>query len=148
MISMHRNFPEPHASCKRTHCAGIPVFYHWWIQPPPLNRGPNSFISRSFREKNGLAQPIWELAPRQENPGSATVYGQLLIDRKRPILLWCSSGWCSLHFQLPCSINLCIFQSMAGCLDNFQLPQWECCDVGEKRNAIASIIGGSMASVF
>ena len=37
---------------------------------------------------------------------------------------------------------------MAGCLDNFQLPQWECCDVGEKRNAIASIIGGSMASVF
>ena len=35
---------------------------------------------------------------------------------------------------------------MAGCLDNFQWPQWECCDVGEKRNAIASIIAGAMVS--
>jgi len=33
---------------------------------------------------------------------------------------------------------------MSGCLDNFQLPECEWCDVGEKRNAIASIIAGSM----
>jgi len=33
---------------------------------------------------------------------------------------------------------------MAGCLDTFQLPSCECCDVGEKRNLIASVIAGSM----
>lgn len=33
---------------------------------------------------------------------------------------------------------------MSGCLDNVQLPDCEWCDVGEKRNAIASIIAGAM----
>ena len=35
---------------------------------------------------------------------------------------------------------------MAGCLDNFQWPQWECCELGEKRNLIASVIAGGMVS--
>ncbi|XP_013408152.1 transmembrane protein 50B [Lingula anatina] len=33
---------------------------------------------------------------------------------------------------------------MAGCLDNFQWPSCECCELGEKRNAIASIVSGAM----
>ena len=43
---------------------------------PP--RGPNSFIFIQFSTKNlqnnRLAHPLWELAPPQENPGSATAY--------------------------------------------------------------------------
>ena len=34
---------------------------------------PNSFIFMQFSPKNRLAHLPWELAPPQENPGSATV---------------------------------------------------------------------------
>ena len=36
---------------------------------------------------------------------------------------------------------------MAGCLDHVQLPDLECCELGEKRNAVASIVGGVMVSL-
>ena len=58
-------------------------------QPPPpqggrqgLTWGPNSFIFMQFSakkmENNRLAHPLWELAPPQENPGTATVSNTLL----------------------------------------------------------------------
>ena len=31
-------------------------------------------FSCSFRQENTLTHPLWELAPPQENPGSATVF--------------------------------------------------------------------------
>ena len=33
---------------------------------------------------------------------------------------------------------------MSGCLDHCRLPEWECLQVGEKRNAIASVVAGAM----
>jgi len=33
---------------------------------------------------------------------------------------------------------------MAGILDNFQCPSFECCELGEKRNTIASICAGGL----
>lgn len=36
---------------------------------------------------------------------------------------------------------------MAGCLDHCRWPEWECLQVGEKRNAIASVVAGAMFSI-
>ncbi|KAI3356638.1 hypothetical protein L3Q82_017836 [Scortum barcoo] len=33
---------------------------------------------------------------------------------------------------------------MAGFLDNFRWPEWECIDWGERRNAVASIVAGAL----
>lgn len=35
---------------------------------------------------------------------------------------------------------------MAGFLDNFRWPEWECIDWGERRNAVASIVAGVLVS--
>lgn len=35
---------------------------------------------------------------------------------------------------------------MAGFLDNFRWPEWECIDWGERRNAVASIAAGVLVS--
>lgn len=35
---------------------------------------------------------------------------------------------------------------MAGFLDNFRWPEWECIDWGEKRNAVASVVAGLLVS--
>ena len=53
---------------------------HWRIQggdtcPPP--GGPNSFIFMHVSAKNRLVHPLWELASRQENPGSSTATASL-----------------------------------------------------------------------
>ena len=38
---------------------------------------------------------------------------------------------------------------MAGCLDHCRLPDWECFDkLREKRNAIASIVAGTLVRVL
>ena len=37
---------------------------------------------------------------------------------------------------------------MAGFLDNFRWPEWECIDWGERRNAVASIVAGVLVSSF
>lgn len=37
---------------------------------------------------------------------------------------------------------------MAGFLDNFRWPEWECIDWGERRNAVASIVAGVLVSRF
>ena len=73
----------------------------WEILDPPLDlgiiligrskgvsgmcapQGPNSFIFIQFLvkkiAKNRLAHPLWELAPPQENPGSATGSDSFMI---------------------------------------------------------------------
>lgn len=35
---------------------------------------------------------------------------------------------------------------MAGFLDNFRWPEWECIDWGERRNAVASVAAGVLVS--
>lgn len=35
---------------------------------------------------------------------------------------------------------------MAGFLDNFRWPEWECIDWGERRNAVASTAAGVLVS--
>lgn len=37
---------------------------------------------------------------------------------------------------------------MAGFLDNFRWPEWECIDWGERRNALASVVAGVLVRLF
>ena len=90
---------------------------HWWIQGGRQGR-PNSFTFVQISAKNRLAHPLWELAPPQENSGSATAphpqlrfmmklkpvkklkinvldSGEILL----PIVLWC------FEFGKKCALN-------------------------------------------